>query len=154
MSVFYLDSSALVKRYVKETGTAWLIEIFRPKSLNRVYVAEIALVEVISALTRRHRGNTISSSALQKVQNRFRRNFAEKFFKIETNLSIIEQAADLAERHALRGYDAVQLASAVYLHNRRQQANLSALTFISADNALNTAANSEGLTVDNPNNHP
>lgn len=154
MNLLFLDSSAITKRYVQEIGTAWVIEIFRPKSFNRVYVAEIALVEVVSALTRRHRGNTLSSSAYSKVQNRFRRNFEEKFFKIETNLTIIEQAADLAERHALRGYDAVQLASAVYLHNRRQQAGLPAITFISADNALNTAAQSEGLNVDNPNNHP
>jgi predicted nucleic acid-binding protein len=154
MSILFLDSSAVTKRYVKETGTAWLIELFRPKSFNRVYVAEIALVEVVSALTRRHRGGSLSSSAFQKVQNRFRRNFEDKFFKIETSLSIIKQAADLAEKHALRGYDAVQLASAVYLHNRRQQAGLSPVTFISADNALNNAANIEGLIVDNPNNHP
>lgn len=154
MNLLFLDSSAITKRYVQEIGTAWVIELFRPKSFNRVYVAEIALVEVVSALTRRHRGKTLSSSSYSKVQNRFRRNFEEKFFKIETNLTIIEQAADLAERHALRGYDAVQLASAVYLHNRRQQAGLPAITFISADNALNTAAQSEGLNVDNPNNHP
>ena len=154
MNFLFLDSSALTKRYVKETGTAWLIGLFRPKSFNRIYVAEIALVEVISALTRRHRSNTLSASAYQKVTNRFRRNFEDKFFKIETNLSLLERAADLAQTHALRGYDAVQLASAVYLHTRRQQIGLPPLTFISADNALNTTANSEGLSVDNPNNHP
>ena len=154
MNIIFLDSSAATKRYIKEVGTAWLIELFRPKSFNRVYIAEIALVEVVSALTRRHRGKTLSSSAFQKVQSRFRRNFEEKFFKIQTNLSIIKQAADLAEKHALRGYDAVQLASSVYLHHRRQQAGLSAITFISADNTLNIAAQTEGLIVDNPNNHP
>lgn len=154
MNVLFLDSSAITKRYVKEIGTAWLIELFRPKSFNRIYVAEIALVEVASALTRRHRGRSLSNPAYQKVQNRFRRNFADKFFKIETNLTIIEQAADLAEKYALRGYDAVQLASAVYLHNRRRQTALSALIFISSDNALNIAAGAEGLQVDNPNHHP
>jgi predicted nucleic acid-binding protein len=125
-----------------------------PTSFNRIYVAEIALAEVVSALTRRHRGGSLSSPAFQKVQNRFRHNFEDKFFKIETNLTLIGQAADLAEKHALRGYDAVQLASAADLHNRRQKAKLPALTFISADNALNTAAQNEGLNVDNPNNHP
>ena len=90
MNFLFLDSSALTKRYVKKTGTAWLIELFRPKSFNRIYVAEIALAEVVSALTRRHRGKTLSTSAYQKVNNRFRRNFKVKFFKIETNLSLIE----------------------------------------------------------------
>ncbi len=154
MSVFFFDSSAVTKKYVRETGTAWVINVFRPKSLNRVYVAEIALVEVISALTRRRRGGTLTSTDFTKVSNRFRRNFTANFFKIETNLSVIEQAAALAEQHALRGYDAVQLASAVNLHLRRQKAGLPSLVFISADNALNAAAQAEGLQIDNPNNHP
>ncbi len=154
MSVFFLDSSAITKRYVKEIGTAWVIELFRPKSFNRIYVAEIALAEVVSALARRHRGGSLSTPALQKVQNRFRRNFEDKFFKVETNLSLIEQAADLAAKHFLRGYDAVQLASAVDIHRRRQHSKLSPLTFVSADHALNVAAGNEGLNIDNPNNHP
>jgi predicted nucleic acid-binding protein len=62
MSVLFLDSSAITKKYVKEIGTAWVVNIFRPKSPDRVYVAEIALVEVISALTRRHRGKFQSTS--------------------------------------------------------------------------------------------
>ncbi len=154
MSVFFFDSSAVTKKYVGETGTAWVINVFRPKSLNRVYIAEIALVEVISALTRRHRGRTLTTADFTKVSNRFRRNFTGNFFKIETNLPVIEQATALAERHALRGYDAVQLASAVNLHLRRQKAGLPPLVFISADNALNAAAQAEGLQIDNPNNHP
>jgi len=62
MSVLFLDSSAITKKYVKEIGMAWVVNIFRPKSPDRVYVAEIALVEVISALTRRHRGKFQSTS--------------------------------------------------------------------------------------------
>lgn len=154
MSVYFLDSSAITKKYVREIGTAWVLNFFRPKSSNRIYIAEIALVEVISALTRRHRGKTISAADYAKVSKRFRRNFSDKFFKTEINLSVIEQAAALAETHALRGYDAVQLASAVNLHSRRQKAGLPPLVFISADNALNVAAQAEGLQVDNPNNHP
>lgn len=154
MSVFFLDSSAVTKKYVREDGTTWLINLFRPKSSNRIYIAEIALVEVISALARRHRGGTVSNGDFTKVSNRFRRNFSDKFFKTEVNLPVIEQAAALAEKHALRGYDAVQLASAVNLHRRRKTAGLPPLIFVSADNALNVAANAEGLQVDNPNNHP
>ena len=154
MSVLFLDSSAITKKYVREIGTAWVMDFFRRKSSNRIYVAEIALVEVLSALTRRHRGKTISNADFTKISNHFRRNFKEKFFKTEINLSIIERAAALAEIHALRGYDAVQPASAVNLHSRRQKSGLPPLIFISADNALNIAAQAEGLTVDNPNHHP
>jgi len=60
----------------------------------------------------------------------------------------------LSEIRGLRGYDAVQLATALELENRFSANNLSSIIFISADNHLNQAAQTEGLTVDNPNNHP
>ena len=59
----------------------------------------------------------------------------------------------LAETHALRGYDAVQLAAALEVYRERRRAGLPTPTFISADIGLNTAATAEGLTVDDPNTH-
>ena len=60
----------------------------------------------------------------------------------------------LAEKHGLRGYDAVQLAAAQAINNLCIANDLHPLTFISADKELNTAAANEGLLVENPNNHP
>jgi uncharacterized protein len=60
---------------------------------------------------------------------------------------------ELAETHSLRGYDAVQLAAALMVHNMRQALGLPALELVSADRDLNDAATTEGLTVDNPNTH-
>ena len=60
---------------------------------------------------------------------------------------------DLAEKYALRGYDAVQLAAALEVHNERLAFDLSAPTLISSDHALNDAAIAQGLTVDDPNLH-
>ena len=59
----------------------------------------------------------------------------------------------IADEHELRGYDAVQLASALEANRLRQNNGLSAITFVSADNNLNSAATAEGMAVDNPNNH-
>lgn len=154
MAVYFFDSSALMKRYAKEKGSAWVISIFRPFSNNRIYVGEITFVEIISALSRRFRGKTISQQQYKRALKRFRRTFSNKFFITEIETSIIEQAADLAEKHYLRGFDAVQLSCAMQIHNIRQTAKLPPLTFVSADNTLNQAAQSEGLLVENPNNYP
>ena len=154
MANYFFDSSSLTKRYTKEKGTAWIISLFRPFSNNRIHVAEITFVEVVSALSRRHRGKSISTQKFQRAVDRFRRNFKTKFFATDIDTELIELASNLAEKHVLRGYDAVQLACAVNLHQLRQKANLSLIIFVSADNALNQAAISEGLTVDNPNNYP
>lgn len=59
----------------------------------------------------------------------------------------------LADKYELRGYDAVQLASALEVNRLRIADGLSPIVFISADNNLNSAATTEGLTADNPNNH-
>jgi hypothetical protein len=69
-------------------------------------------------------------------------------------LKIIEEAGLLAEKYFLRGYDAVQLACALEIEKTRNSLGASSIIFVSADNALNQAAQSEGLTVDNPNNYP
>lgn len=45
MTAYFFDSSALVKRYVRETGTTWVIGILRSPA-NSIYVAQIAEVEV------------------------------------------------------------------------------------------------------------
>jgi predicted nucleic acid-binding protein len=73
---------------------------------------------------------------------------------VEINPPLILRATTLAESYALRGYDAVQLAAALTIHDERVAAGLPTLTLVSADNDLNAAATAEGLAVDNPNNHP
>ena len=68
---------------------------------------------------------------------------------------IIEAAIDLALKHNLRAYDAVQLASALEIRDLlfQDSQNPVALTLVSADLELNRASALEGLPVDDPNSH-
>jgi hypothetical protein len=59
----------------------------------------------------------------------------------------------LAEKHALRGYDAVQLAGVLEANNERVWQRLTPLTLIAADSELLAPGASEGLATDEPNNH-
>jgi len=61
---------------------------------------------------------------------------------------------NLAEKHGLKGYDSIQLSTALELHTDRSITGSPPLTFVSADDKLNAAAQAEGLLVENPNNHP
>jgi uncharacterized protein len=111
-------------------------------------------VEVISAIIRRVKGNSISPVDGAKAIARFRRSYNESFLKVELSNRLIDDAARLAEHYALRAYDAVQLAAALEIHTERQKVRASPLILVSADDMLNIAAASEGLIVDNPNLHP
>jgi len=70
-----------------------------------------------------------------------------------TNLTL-DLAADLTQRHPLRGYDAVHLATALVLRDQLVAARLPAPIFVAADANLCAVARAEGLPAENPNDYP
>jgi predicted nucleic acid-binding protein len=97
-------------------------------------------------------GDLLAEDA-QAVSRRFREDFRQAYRVIEVTAEIVERAMDLAETQALRGYDAVQLATALHLHRIRRELDLPPLVFVSADEDLNAVAEVEGLPAENPNVH-
>ncbi|HKQ53050.1 MAG TPA: type II toxin-antitoxin system VapC family toxin [Pyrinomonadaceae bacterium] len=153
MAVYFLDSSAIVKRYVEEAGTDWVIGITSPEKDDSIYVARITGAEVVSAIARRGRGGDISQDDVTRAMADFRHDFALAYHVLEITAALITRAMSLAESHALRGYDAVQLAAVLEVNDRCLDLAIPAPTLVSADKALNAAAEAEGLTVDDPNVH-
>jgi uncharacterized protein len=153
VGVYFLDSSAIVKRYVNEVGTAWIAGVMDPARQNRLHAARISAVEVISAIVRRQRADGIPASVAAAVCLRFREEFNALFGVVELSSPVLVRAMDLAEKHALRAYDAVQLAAAIEVNFRSRSLGVSCI-LVSADGALNAAASSEGMGVDDPNTHP
>lgn len=154
MAVLFFDSSGLVKRYIAETGTAWVINQLRLSVANDVFIAGITGIEVASAIARRLRSGSISQSTADKALRRFKRDFDRRFIVVDLTPKIVGQGILLAEKHGLRGYDTTQLAIGLSVKNRLAQSGIQDFTFISADRDLNIAASFEGLTIENPNNYP
>jgi predicted nucleic acid-binding protein len=154
MDFYFFDSSAVVKNYVQETGTNWVKAIFNSTATKIIYVASITRVEVISAFTRRVKGKTLSAKDANIVSQQFKNDFAGDLRVLEITPDLLDEAVALTETHALRGYDAIQLASAVELSKEIVSLKLGTLIFVSADNELNSAAQAEGLKIENPNNYP
>jgi len=149
---YFFDSSAIVKRYVNETGTAWVTAIVSPTAVNGVRLVRLTTVEVLAAITRRERGGSVAPAVATLARQQFRADIAN-FHMAEVSLPLIATAMNLAERHALRGSDAVQLAAALEA-NADCLAQGVSLTLVSADAELNAAAVAEGLAMDDPNLHP
>lgn len=154
MAVYFVDSSALVKRYISETGSAWVLNLFDPALNNDILIAAITSVEIIAAITRRARGGSISVSDATAICNQFRRDIQSEYQVIEITESIINSAMVLAETYGLRGYDAVQLAAGREVNLLCIANSLPLVTFVSADKELNAAVASEKLLFENPNNYP
>jgi hypothetical protein len=153
VAVYFVDSSALVKRYVRETGTAFVIGITDPAAGHHTYVARITGVEVIAALARRGRARDASADALAAALGQFRQEFATVYRIVEMTPALFSDAMRLAETRAVRGYDAVQLAAALRVNTECVALGLSS-TLVSADGDLNAAAIADGLAVEDPNTHP
>lgn len=154
MQDYFLDSSALAKRYVREIGTAWVTQILHPTAGNAIHLARITGVEVVSAIARRGRTGSLPAPLVVAALAQLRADFGTIFHFTDLAPFLLDRAMDLAEVHPLRGYDAVQRAAALHVNVLCLRRGQSALTFVSADAVLNAAAAAEGLLVDDPNNHP
>jgi predicted nucleic acid-binding protein len=154
MAVYFVDSSALVKRYIIEIGSTWVLSLFDPALNNDVLIAAITSVEIVAAITRRARGGSISVTDATAACTQFRSDLQSEYQVVEITENIINSAMALAETLGLRGYDAVQLAASLEINALCISSSLPPLTFVSADNELNAAAASEGLLIENPNDYP
>jgi uncharacterized protein len=150
---YYADSSALVKRHIPETGSSWIEKEFDAASGNTVITAKITVIEVLSAMNRRQREASISAVEYAKFSSDFL-DFVQNDYRIfELTNTVLLEAQRLLETHPLRAGDAIQLASALLANAQLQSAKLPAIIFLASDARLLTAAVSEGLQTDDPQNH-
>ena len=119
MAGYFLDASAIVKRYLIEIGTSWVGGLVSPIAGNRIYVARISGAEVVAAISRRGQSGTLAQATVVGSIAQFRLDFSGQYLHVPVSLSVVRQAMDLAEKHSLRGYDAVQLACALAANARR-----------------------------------
>lgn len=153
MAVHYFDSSALAKRYIAETDTAWVKSLFASPLDNEAYIVGVTRVEIIAAITRRERGGTLAAEDAAHARDLFRTHVNNVYGIVEVTEGLLIKAMELAETYGLRGYDAIQLAAGCTINAFYVDIGLPPVTFVSADAELNVAAVTEGLRVDNPNLH-
>ena len=138
--ILYLDTSSLVKLYVEEEGS----EAVRSQVSNAKAVATstIAYVEARAAFARKHRAGDLREEEYDRILDDFRQEWAA-YLAVDVSEAIITLAGDLAERHDLRGFDAIHLASALALQNKMQ----APIDFSCADERLTVAAEAQGLRI-------
>jgi predicted nucleic acid-binding protein len=134
---YFLDTSALVKRYLAEPGSDRVRALFRLR--RDVAVARIAFAELAAAVARQYREGAITEAARDAALDRIQGDFS-RFTVVEVRPAILARVPALVVRWPLRGYDAVQLASAMALH-----AAGVAVDFWSTDRRLLEAAHGEGV---------
>jgi len=135
--MIYLDTSALIKRFVREAGSDAVSRIVARKP---VATSKIAYVEVHATLMRARRAGRLTGNQYTLVIGQFEREWPA-YTRVDLHDDVLRLGREMVRRHPLRGYDAVHLASAVALRRGLDEE----IVFAAADAKLLAAAASERL---------
>lgn len=154
MPLNYFDSSAMTKRYMFESGTAWVRRVSQdePVAISRITVSEVA-----SALARLVREGSLTPDAREEQFRAFRRDVTA-YEVVELDVAIANDAASLLLSAPppirLRTLDMLHVATARLLFARARQRGIATGSFVSADRGQLDAAAWAGLPVVNPEDQP
>lgn len=153
MAIYFLDTSAIVKRYFPERGHTRIVNLCDPTRVHNLYISQVALVETIAAICRREREQSITLTERNTLITAFRQDSRDSYNIWSVTTEIYIFAGDLCRSHRLRAYDAIQLACVIALREYTQANQAPEPIFICADHALLDIATVEGLTTENPNDY-
>jgi predicted nucleic acid-binding protein len=108
--IAYLDASALVKRYIVERGSRETIALTADSEVTATSI--VSRAEVAAAFARAVRAGLVKNDVARNAQRRFAGDWPD-FARVSVTEALVERAEGLAWEHGLRGYDALQLASAL-----------------------------------------
>jgi len=138
--IVFLDTSAMIKRYIAETSSDAVSTLWGQASL--IAASQLLYAEMNATFARKRREEPKNADAIAKMQEAFRSDF-KTMTRIAIDDDVHQRVDDILARHPLRGADAVHLASAMLVHQVLQEQ----VTFACADIALLNAARAEGLTI-------
>jgi len=107
----YLDTSALVKRYVQEPGSEEVSQVIARAGV--VGTCALTRVEVTAALARATRTRSLLAEEAASALTEFQLGW-ESFVRIDLKEVMLTRATQAAWEQRLRGYDAVHLAAALF----------------------------------------
>jgi predicted nucleic acid-binding protein len=147
LALYYFDTSALVKLYVREPGTERLLRLASRQAGHRFAVLTLAQVEFRAAVRKRQRLGDINEVVAGQLLARFEQHLEAKFVRQILTDSVLDTATELVDRYPLRAYDAIQLAGCIVL---KGVSGGQEPIFVCADGHLLQAAESEGLDFMDP----
>ena len=140
MAWAYFDTSALIKRYVEETGRREVHQVIRK---HDGVVSAVLPIEVRSALRRRVLDGSLDEKQVAAIVKRFT---ADRSFwtVIDLSTEVLAGAEQLVAARPLRTLDAIHVSSAQLFAAHMPP---SAFVFVSADSRQTTAARALGMTT-------
>lgn len=138
--ILYCDTSALVKLYVDEIYSD--VVRLQVDRADAVATSRIAWAEFHAAVARRAREESADAPRVETAKRALADDWPS-YLKIAVDQNIVEKAGEFADAFALRGYDAVHLATADHLMTQSEEL----VMFACFDIRLNRAAKLLSMAV-------
>ncbi len=138
--ILYLDTSALVKLYVREAGSALVRR--EADAAEALATSVVAYAEARAAFARLLRKRPAGRKPHRRRVDQLDRDW-DRYAAVQLTPAVTRRSGEIAELHGLRGFDAIHLASALWL----QSAYSGDLVFIAFDRRLSKAAAAAGLRI-------
>lgn len=151
MDYYFLDASALAKRYVPETGTPSVKDLIDRVPDRFFIILILAFGEIMSIFVRKRNNKIISETAYYQVIVEFEKEFLnnpEILIQSVTD-ELVKKSLSLIELYSINASDAIILESALRIANELREIGDN-LILITADIRLYDAAKSSGIKVWNP----
>ena len=136
--ILYVDTSALVKLYVPEPESSAVQQLV--ESAEIAAISLVAYAEARAAFARKHRERAVDLKDYRRIIQEFNNDW-DNYFIVDVTEPLVKRAGQLAEQHGLRGYDAIQLSSAVLMREETRQV----VSFCCFDDRLVRAGRREDL---------
>lgn len=150
MSIYFLESTAFAKLFVRETGSENLISLLDAVEDNRKLIASSTPLELYAAIRRRERARGLTEEDAANLRESLRTESA-RTVQQPLNPAVLEAARELIDRTALRWPDALQIGAAL---TAREMFQTEEIVFVSSLPTLLEAARAEGFETYDPVNPP
>lgn len=158
--MLYVDSSVLVKRYVREAGTDGLNRRMQ-QALSAdvpILTSVLTYAEIHATLARRLKEQLLRVAEYHKAAVQFDSDWRTYLSQVDLLQVVLDFVPDLVKKYPLKGADAIHLASALWAANAVQTGRAtkpaSEVVFVTSDKQLAGAAKTEMFEVFNPQTAP
>lgn len=143
MTIYFFDTSALVKRYYQESGTETVDELI--ESEGSTVISTLSIIESASAFRRKYNRGEITEQAMNSLLSAFFEEALDDFVVLPMEESLMEFSFELVLRDDLRTLDSLQLSAALSIDSLDES-----VIFVCADTDLVETAESNGIEAVDP----
>jgi predicted nucleic acid-binding protein len=136
--ILYLDTSAILKRYFQESFSEEVSAKWKQSEM--IVTSSVAYAETMATISRKQKEADIDNKVIQKTIQAFQMDWSG-FIRVEVTDDLNEYINNVLQKHPLRGFDAIHLASALVIYEKFPRT----FFFACFDQRLNQAARLESL---------